>query len=73
MDFMTVLKMILAVVSNKYVIITFVGVAAYIGFINYVLHYRRSSALRRAKAKKAVARAEQHEAAPAETPPSEES
>ena len=54
--------MVLTVVQNKYVIITFVGIALYISFINYIIHYKKRSPIKKAKLKKAIA-------AVKETPP----
>ncbi len=54
--------MVLTVVQNKYVIITFVGIALYISFVNYIIHYKKRSPIKKAKLKKAIA-------AVKETPP----
>ena len=54
--------MVLTVLQNKYVIITFVGIALYISFINYIIHYKKRSPIKKAKLKKAIA-------AVTETPP----
>ena len=54
--------MVLTVLQNKYVIITFVGIALYISFINYIIHYKKRSPIKKAKLKKAIA-------AVKETPP----
>lgn len=61
--------MVLAVIKNKYVIITFVGVAVYVSFINYIIHYRKRNVLKRAKLKKKLAPAS--EPAPAAEAPAE--
>ena len=63
MSFKAIFDMVLTVVQNKYVIITFVGIALYISFINYIIHYKKRSPIKKAKLKKAIA------AAVKETPP----
>ena len=60
--------MVLTVVQNKYVIITFVGIALYISFINYIIHYKKRSPIKKAKLKKAIAAVKE---TPPATPPAE--
>jgi len=60
--------MVLTVVQNKYVIITFVGIALYISFINYIIHYKKRSPIKKAKLKKAIAAVKE---APPAAPPAE--
>ena len=55
MDFKSIFDMVMIVVQNKYVIMTFIGVAVYISFINYIIHYRKRSPIKKAKLKKAIA------------------
>ena len=62
MSFKAIFDMVLTVVQNKYVIITFVGIVLYISFINYIIHYKKRSPIKKAKLKKAIA-------AVKETPP----
>ena len=69
MSLKSIFDMVVAVVTNKYVIITFVGIAVYISFINYIIHYRKRSPLKKAKLKKALAKASETPApAPAPAP-----
>ena len=60
--------MVLTVVQNKYVIITFVGIALYISFINYIIHYKKRSPIKKAKLKKAIAAVKE---TPTAAPPAE--
>ena len=67
MSLKSIFDMVKAVVTNKYVIITFVGIAIYISFINYIIHYKKRSPIKKAKLKKAIA-AVQETPAPAPAP-----
>ena len=68
MNFKAIFDMVLMVVQNKYVIITFVGIAVYISFINYIIRYKKRSLIKKAKVKKAIASVQETPPAP---PPAE--
>lgn len=55
MSLKSIFDMVVVVITNKYVIMTFVGIAIYISFINYVIHYKKRSPIKKAKLKKAIA------------------
>ena len=55
MSLKSIFDMVVAVVTNKYVLMTFGGIAIYISFINYVIHYKKRSVIKKAKLKKAIA------------------